>query len=172
MGRGSTKENKNIYQEYREELNLTREKASELLQAISKEKIEKIENEKMIPKADEVLIMADAYNKPELRNYYCAHECPIGKLYKPEVKIKDNLSNIVLEMIASLNSMKNQQERFIEIAADGVIEDEEIKDFVRIQEELDRITMTVETLQIWSDKMLKSNKIDIEIYNSYRNKNK
>lgn len=172
MGRGSTKENKNIYQEYREELNLTREKASELLQAISKEKIEKIENEKTIPKADEVLIMADAYNKPELRNYYCAHECPIGKLYKPEVKIKDNLSNIVLEMIASLNSMKNQQERFIEIAADGVIEDEEIKDFVQIQEELDRITMTVETLQIWSDKMLKSNKIDMKIYNSYRNKNK
>jgi transcriptional regulator with XRE-family HTH domain len=170
MGRGSTKENKNVYQEYREELNLSREKASELMEVISKEKIEKIESEKTIPRADEVLIMADAYNKPELRNYYCAHECPIGKLYKPEVKIKDNLSTIVLEMIASLNSMKHQQERFIEISADGVIENEEIQDFVHIQEELDRITMTVETLQIWSDKMLKSNKIDMELYNSFRNK--
>lgn len=172
MGRASTKENKNIYQQYREELGLSREKASELMETISKEKIEKIESEKTIPKADEIMIMAEAYNRPELRNYYCANVCEIGKVHKPDIKIKDNLSNIVLEMIASLNSMKNKQERFIEIAADGVIEEEEIKDFVHIQEELDRITMTVETLQIWSDKMLNSNKIDMELYNSYRNTNK
>ena len=42
MGRKSAKENKNIYQILREERNLTREKASELLDTISSEKIEKI----------------------------------------------------------------------------------------------------------------------------------
>ena len=46
MGRTSTKENKNSYQLAREELGLTREKASELLETIAPERIEKIENEK------------------------------------------------------------------------------------------------------------------------------
>jgi len=43
MGRISTKENKNIYQIKREELGLSREKASELLVTIPPERIEKIE---------------------------------------------------------------------------------------------------------------------------------
>ena len=40
MGRTSTKENKNSYQLAREELGLTREKASELLETIAPERIE------------------------------------------------------------------------------------------------------------------------------------
>ena len=43
MGRKSIKENKNYYQEIRESLNLTRDKASELLEFISADRIEKIE---------------------------------------------------------------------------------------------------------------------------------
>ena len=39
MGRTSTKENKNSYQLAREELGLTREKASELLETIAPERI-------------------------------------------------------------------------------------------------------------------------------------
>ena len=45
MGRVSSKINKTIYQKKREELGLTREKAGELLDSISPERIEKIENE-------------------------------------------------------------------------------------------------------------------------------
>lgn len=41
MGRTSTKENKTSYQLIREELGLTREKASELLETIAPERIEK-----------------------------------------------------------------------------------------------------------------------------------
>ena len=50
MGRTSTKENKNSYQLAREELGLTREKASELLETIAPERIEKIENERTVPR--------------------------------------------------------------------------------------------------------------------------
>ena len=57
MGRTSTKENKNSYQLAREELGLTREKASELLETIAPERIEKIENERTVPRPDEVLTM-------------------------------------------------------------------------------------------------------------------
>ena len=169
MGRNSTKKNKNIYQQRREELGLSREKASELLVTIPPERIEKIENEKTFPHPEDILAMADGYKMPNLCNYYCANECPIGKQYVPEIKIKD-LSQIILEMLASLNSIHKKQERLIEITADGVIDDEEIKDFVAIQEELERISITVETLQLWSEQMLADGKINVDKYNDLKKK--
>ena len=54
MARVSTKENKNIYQRTREGLSLTREAASDLLEGITPERIEKIENERSLPHPDEV----------------------------------------------------------------------------------------------------------------------
>lgn len=168
MGRVSKKENKNIYQVRREELGLSREKASKLLGALPPERIEKIESEKSMPHPDEVLAMAEGYKIPNLCNYYCANECPIGRQYVPEIKIKD-LSQIVLEMLASLNAMQRKQERLIEITVNGLIEEDEIKDFVRIQEELEKISITVETLQLWSEQMLANNVIDMDAYNRYKN---
>ncbi len=168
MGRISKKVNKSIYQIRREELGLSREKASEVLSYITPDRIEKIENEKIFPHPDDIMTMSRGYKMPKLCNYYCANECPIGKEYVPEIKIKE-LSQIVLEMIASLNSMRKKQERFIEITADGIIDEEEIKDFIHIQKELEKISITVSTLQLWSQHMIANNKIDMEIYNRYKN---
>lgn len=167
MARISTKANKNIYHLTRESLKLTREAASELLESIPPERIEKIENERSLPHPDEVLVMAEKYKQPSLCNYYCANQCPIGQEYVPEIKIKD-LSQIVLEMLASLNSMNKRKERLIEITADGTISNDELEDFIFIQEELERISITVETLQLWSEKMLATGVIDIEQYNAYK----
>lgn len=132
MARVSTKANKNIYHQTREALHLTREAASEVLETIPPERIEKIENERCLPHPDEVLVMAEKYKQPDLCNYYCANQCPIGRQYVPEVKIKD-LSQIVLEMLASLNAMNKKKERLIEITVDGVISDDELSDFLFIQ---------------------------------------
>ena len=167
MARVSTKENKNIYQITREGLKLSREAASELLESIPPERIEKIENERSLPHPDEVLVMSDKYKQPCLCNYYCANQCPIGQEYVPEIKIKD-LSQIVLEMLASLNSVSKQKDRLIEITADGKISGNELEDFIFIQEELERISITVETLQLWSERMLATGVIDKAAYNLLR----
>lgn len=169
MARKSTKENKNIYQMTRENLNLTREEASELLMTMAAERIEKIENERTMPHPDEVLLMAEKYMQPSLCNYYCANQCPIGQQYVPEVKIKD-LSQIVLEMLASLNSMQKKKERLIEITVDGKISGDELEDFIYIQEELERISIAVETLQLWSERMLATGAIDPELYRAHKKK--
>ena len=169
MGRVSKKENKNIYQLRREELGLSRERASEILESVPPERIEKIENEKSFPHPDEIMTMAEGYKMPDLCNYYCANECPIGKQYVPEIKIKD-LSQIVLEMLASLNAMNRKKERLIEITADGTIDDDEIVDFIHIQDELEKISITVETLQLWSEKMLADNRINMDLYETYKNR--
>ena len=115
MGKKSTKENKNIYQIFREEQNLTRDKASELMEFISPDRIEKIESEKSLPHPDEILVMADAYKMPELCNYFCSHECPIGQKYIPEIKAKD-LSQIVLELLSGLNAISKEKDRMVDIS--------------------------------------------------------
>ena len=169
MGRSSTKTNKTKYQLAREELGLTREEAGDLLQVVSADRIEKIENERIEPQPSDVLIMSQGYKKPSLCNHYCSTQCPIGRQYVPQVEVKE-LSSIVLEMLASLNRVHKQKDRLIEIAADGTVGRDEIDDFIYIQEELERISVTVETLQLWAEKMLANGVIDAEAYQTREKK--
>ena len=159
MARKSTKENKNIYQKMREALGLTREEASDLLVTMSPERIEKIESERSMPHPDEVLLMSDQYKQPSLCNHYCANQCPIGQQYVPEIKVKD-LSQIVLE----------KKNRLIEITVDGQISGDELADFVYIQEELEKISVAVETLQLWCERMLDTGAIDRTQYEAFKNR--
>lgn len=168
MGRASVKENKNAYHLAREELELSREKASELLGSVPADRIEKIENEKVIAHPEEVLVMAEKYKNPSLLNYYCSSDCPIGQKCVAKVEIKD-LSAIVLGMLASLNSVNKEKERLIEITADGKIDENEIEDFIHIQKELDRISFTVDTLKLWTEMMLANGSIDNDIYEAKKN---
>ena len=169
MPKVSAKENKNAYFKCREELKLTREQASELLESIPADRIEKIENERVEAHPDEILLMAEKYKAPELCNYYCANHCPIGKRYVPEVKIND-LSQIILRMVDSLNEVQDHQKRLINITSDGVIDDSEIDDFVDIQEKLEKISVTVEALQLWAEQKVASGAINTELYNKRRYK--
>ena len=159
MGRKSTKENKNIYQISRENAELTREAAAEQLEFISSDRIEKIENEKSLPHPDEILAMADCYKNPALCNYYCSHECSIGQEYIPEVAAKD-LSVITLEMLSTLNTLAKEKDRMIDIAADGKVTEDEISDFLRIKDNLESMSLTIESLKLWVEKTIASGEID------------
>ena len=161
LGKKSIKKDKNIYQLSREELELTREAASERMGCISADRIEKIESEKSLAHPDEVMVMADAYKKPNLCNYFCSHECPIGREYVPEIQPKD-LSQIVLEMLASLNTIDKHRDRLIEITADGKIGKDEMTDFQKIQEQLSKISLSVESLRLWVEDTIANGKITSE----------
>ena len=139
------------------------------MEVIPPERIERIETGKFTAHPDEVMIMAEKYESPNLCNYYCSNECEIGREYVPEIRIK-HLSQIVLEMLASLNSIEKRQERLIEITADGRIGEDEIEDFVQIQEDLERISITVEALQLWSEKKIASGEIDLEAFRKVKQK--
>ena len=79
-----------------------------------------------------------------------------------------DLSQIVLETIASLNAMQRQKERLIEITVDGKISGDELADFVQIQEELEKISIAVETLQLWCERMLDTGVVDRAQYEAYK----
>lgn len=153
----------NIYLEIRNSLGLSRDKASELLETISPEKLERIENEKQLPSPDDVMIMAEKYSEPNIRNYYCANQCPMGQHFVPQIKFND-LEKTVLKLVASLNSMHTKQEKLIEIAEDGVISDDELKDFISIQKDLEKVSLAVSALELWTEKMMASGLINMEEY--------
>lgn len=158
MGRKSTKENKNIYQTSRENMNYSREAAAEKLGFLSSDRIEKIENEKSLPHPEEVLAMADCYRNPSLCNYFCSHECPIGREYVPEIQVKE-LSQITLEMLATLNKLSHEKERLIEITVDGELSQDELPDFLKIKEELEKMALAIDSLNLWVDRTIASGKL-------------
>ncbi len=154
MGKISVKENKSVYQLAREELGYSRAEASDLMGGIVPEhRLVKIEDGSCVIQPEDVCAMAEAYNKPELRNHYCAVECPIGKMDVPEITFKNNIHEILVNMVVSLESVNQKKGRLMEILADGEITDNEQKDFDAIQAELEKISVTVEALQLWCEKM-------------------
>ena len=117
---------------------------------------------------EDVVDMAVAYKKPELCNYYCTHECRIGQDSVPEVR-SSSLSEIVLAMLSALNSLDKQKDRLIEITADGEISDDELSDFAHIQQQLEQIDLTVESLKLWVANTIAEGKIDQDKLNALHN---
>lgn len=167
MGKMSTKENKNIYQLIREELGLTRAEATEgipgdptnpPMAGIPEYKLVKIEHGTVTVQPEDVVIMAKRYNKPELRNYYCCHECEIGKKDAPNVPLDASVHEMLVNMAVSLRAVNHDKIRLMEILEDGAVLEEEREDFDKISKELEHISMTIEALQMWCEKM----KIDMK----------
>lgn len=63
---------------YNERL-LTRAGAVEYLPGVTEDSLKKYELDITRPPNIVVALMADAYNEPELRAWYCSQECPLGK---------------------------------------------------------------------------------------------
>ncbi len=163
MGRKSTRENKSIYQITRESLGLTREKAGELIPGFSPERIEKIENERVQIRPDDVKMMAEYYKAPGLCNYYCSEECPIGKGRTPRVESRE-LVQIAVETINGINRLNRVKDRLLEIAEDGTISPDEYGDFAEIRETLEKLQVSVSTLQLWLEQKMAEGEIREEAF--------
>lgn len=66
----------------------------------------------------------------------------------PEIKTKE-LSQITLEMLATLNILTKQKDRLIEITVDGHISEDEKIDFLNIRNNLDDMALAIESLKLW-----------------------
>lgn len=159
MGKRSVKENKNIYQVSREAGNLTREAASERLEFVSADRIEKIESGKSAPHPDEVLAMEKGYQNAELSNYYCTHECPIGMKYLPEASLKE-LPVLTVELLSALNALEQEKSRLIDISVDGRVDPSERESFDVIREKLLRLECSIRGIRIWIEHALQTGKMD------------
>ena len=159
MGRRSTKEDKNLYQQSRENAGLSREGAEELLTFVSADRIERIESGKSAPHPDEVLAMEQGYKDPELSNYYCTHECPIGMKYVQKAELKE-LPQLTVELLSALHAMEQEQNRLIDISVDGRVNDFERKQFDVILQKLSALDRAIRGMRIWIEHALWTGKMD------------
>lgn len=129
MARQATKACGNRYYEarmraarYNEKL-LTRAGAIDYLPGVTEDSLKKYELDITRPPNIVVALMADAYNEPELRSWYCVNECPLGKDCReipemPAERALIRLQNAVYEM-------EQLTRRISAIMEDGEIDDDE-----------------------------------------------
>ena len=139
------------------------------MDGISSSRIEKIEYETQQPTPFDVVQMADCYKRPDLCNYYCSHRCEIGDRYVPEIEVSE-LSNIILETIASLNDINPLTSRLIQIARDGKITDDELHDFAFISSKLDKVSLAINALNLWIEKTASENNLNLDLLNAEKEK--
>lgn len=155
MGRGATKAAGNVWYEARiaaakwNERLSSREGAAGIL-GITPDVVNSVERNlhKCMP-VDLAVIMADEYNAPELLNYYCLNECPIGCRQSISDQRLD-IDRVTVKLLKNLrvDDLSDIKDRLIDIAADGVITEDEKPDLKEILEYLDKLAKTVSELKI------------------------
>lgn len=159
MGKKATKSLDNMYYKARMEAAeqnddfSSREKTAELL-GIDRTRLARIELETLFPYPEEVVQMSKVYNAPELLNYFCARECPIGKGNVREITI-DDFDRLALKVLGSLKDIDQLRMSLIAISEDGVIEAAEEKQFYSILDSLDKIATNATSLKVWAKKNIK-----------------
>ena len=166
MPRKSVKQDKNVYQLLREAKGYSRARACELLSCISESRLVRIESGEAAPYPEEIITMSEVYIEPNLPNIYCANDCPLGQSYVKQVEVKE-LPIITLEMLNLLNRLTTQKERLIEITFDGEVSSDEMKDFMRIKRDLEKMSMTIDSMQLWLDNKIANGEIDLDKEQSF-----
>lgn len=129
----------------------SREGAADIM-SIDRGRIYRIESGITNPYPEEVHLMADLYNAPELRNYYCTNICPLG-YEMPKVEM-ENLDRICVKALSVFRKVESTKEMLLDITEDGVISDDEKPDLEKILDTLDEIEAVAQNLKVWVKKNL------------------
>ena len=105
---------------------------------------------------DSVVMMSDLYRTPELKNYYCKHDCPIGKNL-PMATQESGLQGVTVKLLNSLDDeeIKGMKKNLLSIAADGEITPDEQEEFDKIVKTLEILEHTISELRILAEKRRK-----------------
>lgn len=154
MGRKATIASGNVWYEARMEAAKTNEKLRSRFGAadeagMSEDAIKNTELgiEKQMP-VDKAVILADLYGAPQLLNYYCLHECPIGK----NSPVSDEVLSISQAAVKLLKWMKpslvqQMMDRLLDIAQDDRVTGDEMDDLREIVDYLDGVSVAISQLK-------------------------
>lgn len=117
---------------------------------IDRQRLLKIENGQKCPDPEDIISMAAVYDAPELRNYYCSKECPIGCSAEP--LIYDDLDKISVRLMSALHFLENTEDKIYAILEDGKITENERAEFESILDTLGKISYSAGSLQLWAKK--------------------
>lgn len=137
---------------YNEKL-LTRAGAVDYLPGVTEDSLKKYELDITKTPNTVVALMADAYAEPELRAWYCANECPLGKDRIAEISYMPP-ERCVLRMRRHMDDMQDALTEFAEIVEDGVITPEELemvpeikRRFTEARQKVDEMLAAIEKIE-------------------------
>jgi len=136
-----------VLKEARERAGLSQEKASRKL-FIGRRTLHDYEKKDDAPR-ETILKMSEVYGDQGLPLRYCWEKCPIGRKYATPVVTTD-LAQMVLKLVKELNDVKAMRDRLIAIAADGVIDEREVAEFMTILQELKELEAQINALKLWA----------------------
>lgn len=144
--------NDNPYLYCRKQRDLTRDDVNEMV-GISADRLGDIEKNERDADPEDIVSLSKCYEMPRLCQYYCSHECEVGKMIgypKVELQKKEDLAQIALEILYCLDDLKKIDERkLISISRDGKITQDEINDFETIKNSLEPIARIYDSLKLW-----------------------
>lgn len=129
----------------------SREGAADIM-LIDRGRLYRIESGLVNPYPEEIHLMADLYNAPELRNYYCTEICPLG-CEIPKAVVAD-LDRIAIRALSAFRKLGETRELLLDITEDGIISEEERPDLQKILKELEELEAVTQNLRIWVKKNL------------------
>ncbi len=129
----------------------SREGAADIL-SIDRGRLYRIEKGIANPYPEEIHLMADLYNAPELTNYYCTNMCPLGK-GMPKADLA-NLDRIAVKAVAMFRKLDVTEQLFVDIAEDGIVTDDERPDLHKILRTLEELETVTQSLKVWTKKNL------------------
>ena len=100
-----------------------------------------------------VVLMADLYRTPELRNWYCKHECPIGQNEPISTSI-DGLADITVKILDDLSetNVSRIKDDLTSIARDGRVGESERETFEKIVGLLEDLSTQISELRLYREK--------------------
>lgn len=121
---------------------------------VDRTKLVRIEGGTVTPNPDDVVMMANEYHAPELRDYYCANLCPIGRCAKA-VPVEDtNLDRISIKAFAGFAKIKTAKRLLLQITEDGIMDESEIGDMETIIKTLTDVEQVSRELKCFMEKQL------------------
>ena len=129
----------------------SREGAADIM-SIDRGRLYRIESGIANPYPEEIHLMADLYNAPELENYYCTNICPLGG-EMPKADLAD-LDRISIKALSTFRKIGETKELLLDITEDGVISEDEKGDLNKVLENLEELEQIAQSLKLWVKKNL------------------
>lgn len=140
---------------------LTRAGAVEELPGVSEDCLKKWELGINKPPNIAVMLMADAYNEPELRTWYCANECPLGMNCREVPEMPPE--RVVLRIQNAIALVDKPIKDLSKILEDGFIDEEEQKELPLIREDMLELKHRLDELLVVIEKNTKEQEVQYGI---------
>lgn len=122
---------------------------------IDRTRLARIEGGIAIPYPEEVWMMAQTYQAPQLCNHYCANICPLGKKTITPCELLQ-IDRLTVTVLTAMRGAGHVRDTILDIAGDGEITSDEIPQLEQVVKHLEAMERASMELRLWIAKYIGS----------------